>query len=60
MTQQEWPDPHLINVREEYELRYWSKTFDVPKEKIEAAVKRAGPRVEDVAHELSRQKRRRK
>jgi hypothetical protein len=49
----------LINVREDYELRYWSKTFDVPKEEIEAAVKRVGTRVEDVARELSRRKRRR-
>jgi hypothetical protein len=47
-------------VREDYELRYWSKTFDVPKEEIEAAVKRVGTRVEDVDLELSRRKLRRK
>ena len=54
MTQQGWPDPQLINVREDYELRYWSKTFDAPKDEIEAAVKKVGTRVEDVARELSR------
>jgi len=60
MRQQVWPDPQLINVREDYELRYWSKTFDVPKEEIEAAVKRVGTRIEDVDLELSRRKLRRK
>jgi hypothetical protein len=36
-----------INVHEGYELRYWSERFDVPRDEIEAAVKRVGTRVED-------------
>jgi hypothetical protein len=54
MTQQGWPDPQLINAHEDYELRYWSERFDVPKDEIAAAVTRVGTRVEDVARELSR------
>jgi len=55
MTQPQWaPERPQINPDEEYELRYWSERFDVPKAEIEAAVKRVGSRVEDVARELSR------
>ena len=55
MTQQRWsPELVRINVQEDYELRYWSERFDVPKDEIEAAVKKVGNRVEDVARELSR------
>jgi hypothetical protein len=54
MTHPKWaPEPQHINVREDYELRYWSERFGVPKDDIEAAVKRVGPRVEDVAQEVS-------
>jgi hypothetical protein len=34
-------------------LRYWSERLGVPKDEIVAAVKRVGPRVEDVAREVS-------
>jgi hypothetical protein len=55
MTQPRWsPELPRINVHEDYELRYWSERFDVPKDEIEAAVKKVGTRVEDVACELSR------
>ena len=55
MTQQRCsPELTRINAHEDYELRYWSERFDVPKDEIEAAVKKAGTRVEDVACELSR------
>ena len=48
------PERQRINPNQDYELRYWSERFDVPKDEIEAAVKRVGTRVEDVARELSR------
>jgi len=55
MTHSKWPpEPRQINLREDYELRYWSERFDVPKDEIEAAVKSVGPRIQDVARELSR------
>ena len=55
MTQLRWsPELPRVNVDEDYELRYWSERFDVPKDEIEAAVKKVGTRVEDVARELSR------
>jgi Protein of unknown function (DUF3606) len=55
MTQLGWsPEQPRVNVHEDYELRYWSERFDVPKDEIEAAVKKVGTRVEDVARELSR------
>ena len=55
MTQRRWsPELPRVNVDEHYELRYWSERFDVPKDEIEAAVKKVGTRVEDVARELSR------
>jgi hypothetical protein len=54
MTQQRWsPEPARIDIHAEHELRYWSERFGVPKDEIEAAVKRVGPRVEDVAREVS-------
>jgi hypothetical protein len=55
MTQIGWaPERQLINPNEDYELRYWSERFNVPKDEIVAAVKRVGTRVEDVARELDR------
>jgi hypothetical protein len=55
MTQLGWsPELPRVNFHEDYELRYWSERFDVPKDEIEAAVKKVGTRVEDVARELSR------
>jgi Protein of unknown function (DUF3606) len=47
------PRPTRIDIHAEHELRYWSERFGVPKDEIEAAVKRVGPRVEDVAREVS-------
>ena len=55
MTQPRWlPESQQIDPRNDYELRYWSERFDVPRDEIEAAVKRAGNRVEDVAREVRR------
>ena len=53
MTPRWEPERQHINVHEDYELRYWSERFDVPKDEIEAAIKKVGTRVEDVARELS-------
>jgi hypothetical protein len=54
MTQQRWsPELTRIDIHEEYELRYWSERFAVPKDEIVAAVKRVGPRVKEVARELT-------
>ena len=47
------PDPARIDIHADHELRYWSERFGVPKDEIEAAIKRVGPRVEDVAREVS-------
>jgi hypothetical protein len=53
MTQQRWsPELTRIDIHADYELRYWSERFGVPKDEIEAAIKRVGPRVEDVAREV--------
>jgi hypothetical protein len=50
MTQQRWsPEPTRIDIHADHELRYWAERFV----EIEAAVKRVGPRVEDVAREVS-------
>ena len=54
MTQQRCsPEPARIDLHADHELRYWSERFGVPKDDIEAAVKRVGPRVEDVGREVS-------
>jgi hypothetical protein len=43
--------PH-VNVRRDYELRYWSEKFGVTRDAVEATVKKVGTRAEDVAREL--------
>jgi Protein of unknown function (DUF3606) len=35
------PERAYVNVHEDYELRYWSERFDVPKDEIQAAVKKS-------------------
>jgi hypothetical protein len=47
------PEPARIDIHADYELRYWSERFGVPKDEIEAAIKSVGPRVDDVAREVS-------
>jgi hypothetical protein len=42
-----------FDIHADHELRYWAERFGVPKHEIEAAVKRVGPRVEDVAEDVS-------
>lgn len=47
-------DRHRIDVSQDYECRYWSERFGVTPDELKGAVSRAGPMVEDVAHELGR------
>jgi hypothetical protein len=43
MTQQRWsPELTRIDIHAEYELRYWSEKFAVPKDEILATVKTEG------------------
>lgn len=37
------PDRDRINVNEDYELQYWTKTLGVSAETLRAAVKAVGP-----------------
>jgi hypothetical protein len=41
-------DRSRVNVNEDYEVRYWSKTFGVSEEKLKKAVKQVGPIAEKV------------
>lgn len=46
-------DAMRINVREDYEVRYWSSTFGVSPDKLKKAVEKVGVMVDDVRRELS-------
>ena len=41
-------DRKRINIHEDYELRDWSKKFDVTPEQLKEAVKAVGDRADDV------------
>ena len=45
-------DRDRINVNEDYELRDWSKKFNVSPEQLKAAVKKVGVMAADVEKEL--------
>ena len=45
-------DPTKINVHETWELDYWSKKFDVSKDKLIQTVKVVGPSVSKVKQHL--------
>ena len=47
-------DRDRINVHEDYELRDWSKKFNVTPEQLKAAVKKVGVMAKDVEAELKR------
>lgn len=49
-------DRKRINTSEDYEVSYWTKTFDCTKEELLSAVKKVGSMADDVEVEL-RQKR---
>ena len=45
-------DAKRINIHEDYEVRYWTKRFDVTPEQLKAAVHKVGVMVDDVEREL--------
>jgi DNA-binding transcriptional regulator PaaX len=47
-------DAKRINVKEDYEVRYWTKEFGISEDQLRAAVKRVGVMADDVRAELRR------
>ena len=47
------PDRERINVKEDYELRDWSKKLNVTPDRLKEAVKKVGVMVKDVEKELA-------
>jgi len=47
-------DAQRVNVKESYELEYWSKKFGVTADRLMAAVKKAGVMAADVERELKK------
>ena len=45
-------DAKRINVKEDYEVRYWSESLGVSPERLKRAVEKAGVMAEDVRKEL--------
>jgi hypothetical protein len=46
------PDRSKINVKDAYEVFYWSKAFGVTKQKVQATVAKVGNSVKAVSKEL--------
>jgi hypothetical protein len=46
------PDRDRINIHEDYEVRHWSKKFNVSAEQLKAAVAAAGPTAKAVEAHL--------
>jgi hypothetical protein len=49
-------DDSRINIKESYELQYWSENLNVSQEELKKAVESAGPLVEDVRDYFSKNK----
>ena len=47
-------DRRQIDVRQAYELAYWSRKFGVSREQLAKAVQKVGTNAEDVAIELGK------
>lgn len=45
-------DDSRINVNESYELQYWSEKFNISRDQLKEAVKKAGTLVTDVEKHL--------
>jgi hypothetical protein len=45
-------DDERINVEQDHELAYWSRTFGVSRDQLRSAVAKVGPRVRDVRDHL--------
>jgi len=47
-------DAQRVNVNEDYEVRYWTKKWNVSEQQLREAVKRAGVMADDVAKALGK------
>lgn len=47
-------DRKRIDIRQPYEIGYWSRKFGVSREQLSEAVQSVGPIAEDVARELGK------
>jgi hypothetical protein len=50
----EAPEPQRIDANDAADVQYWARKLGVAKEEVAAAVKAAGPSVQDVADHLAR------
>lgn len=48
-------DSARINLYEDWDLRYWSNRWNVPRQQLVETVRRVGPEVKDVAQALGKQ-----
>jgi len=48
-------DRQRINLSEDYEVAYWSKKWDISREQLAEAVRKAGPMSADVAKMLGKE-----
>lgn len=56
LTKRGAADADRINVHEDHEVAYWTKTLDCTKEELRAAVHQVGPMADDVRAYLKRAK----
>lgn len=47
-------DSARINVHEDWELRYWSDRWNVPRQQLMDTIKRVGVQVQEVARALGK------
>ena len=47
-------DASRINVHEDWELRYWSDRWNVPRQQLMDTIKRVGVQVQEVARALGK------
>jgi hypothetical protein len=47
-------DRSRVNIHQEYEIRYWSRKFDVTPEQLKEAVQKVGVSARAVAEELGK------
>jgi hypothetical protein len=51
-TKKGGPDRDRVNIHEEHEMRYWTERLGVSRDKLQDAVKKVGPMVDDIEAEL--------
>ncbi len=54
VTRRQPEDPQRINIKQDWEVGYWSVKLGCSKAELIAAVKKVGPMVEDVKKELGK------